>query len=98
MATFAAIFSPAGDATGTINAGTASSEIIIGKHQIFAIQATGQVNITFGNSGMAAPTASNWPIQANTVVEYELTTCDRIRLFNNGAGSVTWFIQLLSRT
>lgn len=107
MATFTAIFSPVGgstagsttaDLTGSVGAGASSAEIVLSKYQLFAINATGDINIRFGNIGMPAAAVTDFRLPGNSISVYQLgTTYDRIRLFNNGASPVTWWIQPLSR-
>lgn len=100
MATLDSIFVPMTpkDLQGSINAGASSAEIVIGNNQIFAINASGDVNIAFGNSGMAAASNSNFRVPSGVTAEYDTgSQNDRIRLFNNGGSSINYWIQLLSR-
>jgi hypothetical protein len=108
MATLSSIFVPAGGSTasaatadlnGTITAGTSSAEIILSRYQIFAINANGDVNIRFGNSGMPAAANTDFRIPGGLVATYQIPAqYDRFRLFNNGSGSVTYWIQPLVKT
>lgn len=100
MATFSSIFSPAGsgDVSAALAATTASAEIVMNKNAIFAINATGDFTVAFGNSGMSAPTSANFRIPAGVIASYDLgDSFDRIRIFNLTAGSITYYIQQLVR-
>lgn len=100
MATQSAIFIPeAGNGqTASLAAATSTGELVIGTNRIFAVNATDDVNIKFGNSGMAAASAADFRIPANTVATFDLGSyTDRVRLFNNTAASVTYWILMLSR-
>lgn len=108
MAIFSSIFSPVGgstagsttaDLTGSIGAGASTTEIVLGRYQLFALNATGDVNIRCGNSGMPAAAATDFRLPAGVVVTYAVpANWDRIRLFNAGASSVTYWIQPLRQT
>lgn len=106
MATYTSIFVPessgaanTSDLNGTVGNGAASGEIVLGKNRTFAINASGDVNIIFGNSGVKTPTAANFRIPSGVIATYDTgDSSDRIRLFNNGAGSITYWIQFLTRT
>jgi len=106
MATYSSIFIPAcsgsastQDISGSVGAASASGEIVLGKYRLFAINASGDLNIIVGQAGVQAPTAANFRIPSGVVAVYDLGShADRIRLFNNGAGSVTYWIQPLERT
>jgi hypothetical protein len=66
---------------------------------LFALNATGDINIRCGNSGMPAAAATDFRIPAGTTVTYQVPSqWDRIRLFNPNAGSVTYYIQPLRQT
>lgn len=108
MAIFTSIFVPAGgstagaataDVNGTITAGASSAEIILSRYQLFAINATGDINIRFGNSGMPAAAATDFRIPAGVIATYQIPAqYDRFRLFNNGASTITYWIQPLRQT
>lgn len=107
MAVFTSILSPAGGSTassatadknGSITTVTSTAEIVLGRYQLFAINATGDVNIRFGNAGMPAAAATDFRIPSGVVATYAMTNqYDRIRLFNNGASSITYWIQPLQQ-
>lgn len=108
MATFTSIFIPVGGSTssaatadlnGTVNAASSSAEIVLGRYQIFAINASGDVNIRFGNSGMPAAAATDFRIPSGVVATYQVPEqWDRLRLFNNGASAITYWIQPMRQT
>jgi hypothetical protein len=104
MATFASIFSPIGgstasaataDISGALGGTTSTAELLAGQsYQMFAINATGDINIRFGNAGMPAAAATDFRIPANQTATYQLNrNHDRIRIFNPGGTSVNYFIQ-----
>lgn len=102
MATFAAIFVPAGgaststaDKTGTLTTVTSSAEIVFGRYQMFAINANGDINIRFGVAGMPAASTADFRIPSGVVATYQFSQNDRIRIFNPTGGNVTYWIQPL---
>lgn len=105
MATFSSIFVPAGastsgsttaDKNGTIATVTSSAEIVLGRYQIFAINATGDINIRFGNAGMPAAAATDFRIPSGVIATYQIPAqYDRFRLYNAGGGTITYWIQPL---
>ena len=100
MATFSAVFSPTGpgqDLSSTVTASASSAEIVLGTDRIFAINATDDVNIAFGVSGMAAAAATNFRIPGGTVATYDTGQFDRIRLYNATSATITYYIQLLTK-
>ena len=108
MATFTSIFTPVGgstsgsttaDLTGTITTTASTTEINLGRYQLFAINATDDINIRCGNSGMPAAAATDFRIPAGTTVTYMVPQqWDRIRLYNAGATTVTYWIQPMRQT
>lgn len=106
MAIFAAIFSPIGgatasgataDVTATLATVTSSAEIVLGLNTLFAINATGDVHIRFGNAGMPAASTADFRIPGGVVATYPLNrNHDRIRIFNPSAGNTTYWIQPLT--
>lgn len=108
MATITSIFVPAGgstvgsttaDVTGTITTLASTAEIILGRYQLFALNANGDINIRFGNTGMPAAAATDFRLPAGSIVTYRIPAqYDRFRLFNAGAGTVTFWIQPLTAT
>lgn len=75
-------------------AGASTAEIVLGTNCIFAINATADINIKFGNSGMGAAAATDYRIPANQQTTLDTGSAfDRIRVF--GTASVS--IQKLSR-
>lgn len=105
MAIFASILSPvggstAGSTTADLNASlatvTSTAEIVLGRYQLFAINASGDINIRFGNSGMPAAAATDYRIPANTIVTYQIPqNYDRLRIFNPTGSSINYWIQPL---
>lgn len=103
MAIFTAIFTPKGgstagsttaDLSGTVSNGASSGEIVLNAYTIFAFNANGDANIRFGNAGMPAAANTDFRIPGGIVVTYQVPKyCDRIRIFNNGGSSITYWIQ-----
>jgi len=104
MSTFAAIFDPIGGSTASaatadlsaaLGATTSTAELLAGqKYVLFAINATGDINIRFGNAGMPAAAATDFRIPAGVTATYRLNqNHDRIRIFNPGASSINYWIQ-----
>ena len=108
MATFTSIFVPVGGSTagsgtadlnGTISATSSSSEIVLGRYQLFAINANGDINIRCGNAGMPAAAATDFRIPNGTIATYQVPEqWDRIRLYNAGSGTISYWIQPLRQT
>lgn len=108
MATFTSIFTPVGgstassataDLTGTLSTDTSSGEIVLGRYTIFAINANADINIRCGNSGMPAASSADFRIPAGVVATYAVPEqWDRIRLYNNTASGLTYWIQPLRAT
>src|SRR5580704_5299 len=100
MATISSIFVPAGgstagsntaDVNGTVSATSSSSEIILSRYQVFAINANGDVNIRFGNSGMPAAAATDFRIPVGFIATYQIPQqYDRFKLYNPGGTTVTY--------
>ena len=108
MAIYTSIFSPVGGATAnsntadlsaTLGGTTSTAEIVLNRYTLFAINATGDINIRCGNSGMPAAAATDFRIPAGTTATYAVPEqWDRIRLYNAGASSITYWIQPLRQT
>ena len=108
MATYTSIFVPVGgstagsttaDLSGSISGTTSTSEIVLNRYSLFAINANGDLNIRCGNSGMPAATATDFRIPAGTTATYQVPEqWDRIRLYNAGGSSITYWIQPLRAT
>jgi len=80
----------------TIGAAASTGEIVLGKNAIFAINATADINIKFGNAGMAAAAATDYRIPANQQTTLDTSdTFDRIRVFSTPGGNLS--VQKLSR-
>lgn len=97
MATFQSVFAPAEERNTqiTLTATTASSDITsVGSYSsgsMFVITVSGNATIRFGNAAnIGNPDATDFPIYANTIQEWTFPTgCDRFRVFNPGASSIT---------
>lgn len=105
MATFSAVFTPSGSGTGTtadlnasLAATTSTAAITLEHNRLFAINADGDINIRFGNSGMDAASGADYRIPAGTTAVYDLGNAfTRIRLYNPGGSSINYWIQPLVR-
>jgi hypothetical protein len=108
MAIFTSIFVPVGGSTsgsttadiqGTITTGASSAEIVLSRYTLFAINANGDINIRCGNAGMPAAANTDFRIPSGVVATYQVPAqWDRIRLFNNGGSTITYWIQPLRQT
>lgn len=79
-------------------ASTSSSAQSIGARQVFAINATQDITIRFGTSGMSTAAATNFRIPANQTATFEMSDAfTHIRVFNLGASAADIYIQTLSR-
>lgn len=106
MATNLGIFSPSGgstigsttaDQTVVIVGAASSAEIVLGRHQLFALNANGDMNIRFGNVGMPVASNADFRIPSGFVATYRMSShYDRMRIFNPNAGSITVWIQPLN--
>lgn len=106
MAVLSGVFTPLGGSTansttadiqGTINATTSSSEIVLSKYMLFAINSTDDMNIRFGNAGMPVASNADFRIPGGTTVIYQMSQqFTRIRLFNATAATITYWIQPMS--
>lgn len=105
MAIFTSIFVPvggstAGSSTADISASlagtTSTAEITLGRYSLFVINANGDINIRFGNSGMPAAAATDFRIPGNGMAVYQLPAqYDRFRIFNPSATAINYWIQPL---
>lgn len=103
MATLQSVFIPA-TATpvkiASLTAGTASSVQTFAKFSLIAIQATGNINVTFCNAANAPTVTTNngWLIQGGAVAEFELgSQWDSVIIWNPTASAVDVYILPLSR-
>jgi hypothetical protein len=77
---------------------TSSGELVFGVNSIIAVNATKDITIKFGQSGMAAAAATDWRIPANTIREFDLGQAfDRLRVFNLDAAATDVYIGVFSR-
>lgn len=108
MAIFSGILVPVGgstagsttaDISATLATVTSTAEIILGRYQLFAINASDDINIRFGNSGMPAAAATDFRIPGGILAVYQVPQqWDRLRLFNATANTITYWIQPLRQT
>jgi hypothetical protein len=99
MAVFAATPVPAGElcVSATLAAAGASAEIVLGTNRLFKINATGDINIRFGNAGMVAAAATDYRVPGNTEQIWDTGDAfGSVRLFSTPGA--TYFIQKLSRS
>lgn len=103
MATIQSVFIPTSPTAATLFTGTiatgATASVTIGYRTIFAIATTGDCNVRFGNA-TKVPTAAatDWPVFNKAIAEFETgEEFDRISIFNNTAGNVTYWVYCLSR-
>lgn len=102
MATYTSTFIPATSNPTKIAAlgfGTSSAEIIFANNSIISIEATGNVQVKFGNTGMTAADNTAWFIPQGAVHQFDLGhEWTSVRIFNPGAsGTVDVYILMLSR-
>lgn len=106
MAVFSSVFAFSSDAalkTSALAVSTSSAEIVLQAGQLFVIHATGvgsgDFHIAFGNSGMAAATASNMRFPGKQAITLGTGDhADRIRVFNpDGVNTLDVYIQKLDR-
>lgn len=84
---------------------TSTADIVIGARQIIGVTAAGTnganapINIRFMNSTRAAnATAADWFIPGGTVQFFELgEEFDRVRIFNPGTGSITYYVYVFTQ-
>ena len=99
MATFDAVFTPCeNDQTGSVTTAVSSAEIVIAPNQIFYLVGSGDMNIRFGQTGLAAATANNFLLPAKTLARYDAgRTGIALRIFNPGGSTINWWIQNLAK-
>lgn len=101
MAVLSSILVPANETAikvAAIATVTSSAEIVIGANRIFAINATGDITIKFGNAGLTAADATNYRIPANQQTTFDTgQAAPSIRVFNLAGTATDVYIQLLSR-
>lgn len=84
------------DKSATLATVTSTAEIALAAFQYFALNASGDINIRFGQPGMPAAAATDFRIPAGTTVIYPVTKQNpSIRLFNATGGTITYYIQPL---
>lgn len=83
--------------SGTQTTGGATAPINIGTGRVFAINATGDVQIRAGNSSVAA-VAGDFRIPANQTFVFSTSPDNQyISLYNNSGGTITYNIGYLSK-
>ncbi len=89
MAVFSSIFIPSGQPPVKIAAlatTTASAEQVFGNNSIIAVNADQDITINWGQSGMAAPTTTDFRLPAGTTMLFDLGQAyDRFRVFNQSS-------------
>jgi hypothetical protein len=101
MSYISAILSPSGSATQKVAAlatVTSSGELVFGNNVLVSINATKDITIAWGTSGMSAAAATDYRLPANTVLLFDLgQNYDRIRVFNLDASAVDVYAKPFSR-
>jgi hypothetical protein len=85
---------------------TSTADIVVGPKVVIGINAGGTnganapLNVRFGNATrIQAAAASDWFIPGGTTQYFEMgAEFDRLRIFNPGAGSVTYYVYVFSTT
>lgn len=82
----------------TVTAAASSAEQIA-TSKLFAVCATDDCHVRFGNSGMGASDATYWRVPQNQTQTFDIgTATDRIRVFNPTVASITVTILPLYRS
>lgn len=100
MAIQSAILSISGELcnkTAALANGASTAEIILGPDCIFVINATKDMTIRFGTSGMPAAAATDYRVPANQQTTFYTSVFDRIRVFNVDTAAGDVYVQKLSR-
>lgn len=100
MAVFDAILSPANRRAvkTAVTAAAASSEIVFGENEIFAITGDGAFNIRFGAPGaVGTPDSSDWYVPAGATLTFDIgRNWTSFKLYNPSATQTTnvWYMIL----
>lgn len=79
--------------SNTLATVTSTAELVFTNRSRIAIVVSGLAAVRFGNSGMAAASASDALIPPNTMVIFNLGDAyDRIRIFNTTAGTINYSV------
>jgi hypothetical protein len=101
MAVLAAILLPGQDPdikVAGLAATTSTAEQLLGKNKLFAINATQDICIKFGVTGMSAAAATNFRIPANQTAVFDTGEAfTHIRVFNLGSSAADIYAKGLSR-
>jgi hypothetical protein len=101
VATLQSVFIPSTEVPTKITAlagTTASSTLTFNQNAILAIEATGNINVTFGNLGtIETADATGWLVQSGAVAEFDLGQFDSIVIWNPGASAVDVYVLQLAR-
>lgn len=100
MATFAATYSPAKSIPTKVSAlaTTASSaELLFSQDRIIAIVATGNCQVVFGITGLAAADATGWFIPSGAVHQFDLGQMTAIRVYNPTGGNIDVYVMELAK-
>jgi hypothetical protein len=92
--------------SASLNTVTSTAALVVGPRQIIGITAAGTnganagVNVRFGNATTApAATVNDWFIPGGTVQWFETNDeFDRVRVFNPGGGTITYYVYVFSAT
>ena len=90
--------------SASLNTVTSTAALTVGQRSIIGITAAGTnganapLNVRFGNSTTApAATVNDWFIPGGTVAYFEMgDEFDRVRIFNPGSGTVTYYVYVFS--
>jgi hypothetical protein len=81
-----------------LGAAASSTEQLLGKNQLFAINATDDCHIAFGVTSMGVASATDFRLPQDAVVVYDTGQAfTHIRVFNNTGAAIDVYIQPLSR-
>jgi hypothetical protein len=105
MATFQSIFIPSSPAASTLFNGSIAASgnatVVLAPRTLFAIAISGgTANIRFGNATkVPAAAATDWPVFASSVQEWEMgEEFDRLNIFNGTGGSITYWVYVITRS
>lgn len=101
MAVLSAILVPSGQPATVVSnlaATTSSAELLLGPNVIFALNATQDITVAFGVTGMAAAGVNNFRVPANATVTMDLGQAyTAIRVYNLSSNPANVYLQPMSR-